>query len=73
MNNSGPQALVLTGYGINCDYETAEACRLAGFSARRTHVNDVLESGGKLLDNKLVVFPGGFSFGDVLGSGVAFS
>ncbi len=73
LKNTGPQALILTGYGINCDYETAEACSLAGFSARRVHINDVLESGGKLLDNKLVVFPGGFSFGDDLGSGVAFS
>ena len=73
MKNTGPNALVLAGYGINCDYETAEACNFAGFSARRVHINDVLESGRKLLSSKLIVFPGGFSFGDDLGSGVAFS
>jgi phosphoribosylformylglycinamidine synthase I len=68
-----PEALVLTGYGINCDYETREACARAGFSARRTHLNDVIADGRSLFRYKLVVFPGGFSFGDDLGSGVAFA
>jgi len=30
-----PQALVLTGFGINCDYETEEAFSLAGAGAER--------------------------------------
>jgi phosphoribosylformylglycinamidine synthase len=68
-----PRALVLTGYGINCDYETARACEQAGFEARRVHLSDALEEAGSLLDYRLLVFPGGFSFGDDLGSGVAFS
>jgi phosphoribosylformylglycinamidine synthase len=68
-----PRALVLTGYGINCDYETAWACETAGFEASRVHLNDALEGAGRLFDYRLVVFPGGFSFGDDLGSGVAFS
>ena len=68
-----PKALVLTGYGINCDYETTCACELVGFSADRVHLNDVLERPGMLPEYRLVVFPGGFSFGDDLGSGVAFS
>ncbi|KPJ83462.1 MAG: hypothetical protein AMS17_17530 [Spirochaetes bacterium DG_61] len=68
-----PKALVLTGYGINCDYETEYACSLAGFTADRIHLNDVLEGEGILSRYKLVVFPGGFSFGDDLGAGVAFA
>jgi phosphoribosylformylglycinamidine synthase len=68
-----PEALVLTGYGINCDYETQEACARAGFSAHRSHLNDVIADPRSLFRNKLVVFPGGFSFGDDLGSGVAFA
>lgn len=68
-----PRALVLTGYGINCDYETTHACELVGFSAERLHLNDVLGKPGALFDYGLVVFPGGFSYGDDLGSGVAFS
>ena len=71
--SKAPEALVLTGYGINCDYETLEACTLAGFSARRVHLNDVIGESGMLFRQKLVVFPGGFSYGDDLGSGVAFA
>lgn len=68
-----PEALILTGFGINCDYETTEACEWVGFKAHRTHLNDVIENYRSLARYKLVVFPGGFSFGDDLGSGVAFS
>jgi phosphoribosylformylglycinamidine synthase I len=68
-----PGALVLTGYGINCDYESEAACAKAGFSARRVHLEDLLSMTQMLFRNSLVVFPGGFSFGDDLGSGVAFS
>jgi phosphoribosylformylglycinamidine (FGAM) synthase-like amidotransferase family enzyme len=71
--SKAPEALVLTGYGINCDYETLEACTLAGFSARRVHLNDLIGESGMLFRQKLVVFPGGFSYGDDLGSGVAFA
>ncbi len=68
-----PRALVLTGYGINCDYETRFACMIAGFEAHRVHLNDVLEESGMLSRYNLIIFPGGFSFGDDLGSGVAFA
>jgi phosphoribosylformylglycinamidine synthase I len=68
-----PRALVITGYGINCDYESAAACEMAGFEARRVHINDVLADGRGLFTHQLVFFPGGFSFGDDLGSGVAFA
>ncbi len=67
------KALVLTGYGINCDYETTEACEQVGFLTHRFHLNDVITRPESLFDYRLVVFPGGFSFGDDLGSGVAFS
>jgi phosphoribosylformylglycinamidine synthase I len=68
-----PGALVLTGFGINCDYESAAACTGAGFETERIHLNDLLRDGKRLFRNRLVVLPGGFSFGDDLGSGVAFS
>ncbi|MHC4525571.1 MAG: phosphoribosylformylglycinamidine synthase, partial [Planctomycetota bacterium] len=32
-------ALVLTGYGLNCDHETAYALELAGADAVRIHIN----------------------------------
>lgn len=68
-----PKAMVLTGYGINCDYETSYACEVAGFQSKRIHLNDLLDSPETLNDYSLIVFPGGFTFGDDLGSGVAFS
>jgi len=71
--NKKPGALIFTGYGINCDYETQYACSIAGFDARRVHLNDILENPVSIMDYKLVVFPGGFSFGDDLGAGVAFA
>jgi phosphoribosylformylglycinamidine synthase len=68
-----PRALVVTGDGINCEIETAQAFRLAGFDAEIKHINDLI-SERVLLDDlsgryKALAFPGGFSFGDDLGSG----
>ena len=73
MKQSAPEALILTGYGINCDYESLTACSMAGFSSHMVHLNDLLDETSTIFRSKLVVFPGGFSFGDDLGSGVAFS
>ncbi len=68
-----PRVLILTGYGINCDEETAFAFRSAGFGADIVHVNDLI-AGKKLLENyHVLAFPGGFSYGDNLGSGNAFA
>ena len=64
-----PTALVLTGYGINCDFETQAALQGAGFDAVRVHVNDILAKKAVLSDYSLLAFPGGFSYGDDLGAG----
>jgi phosphoribosylformylglycinamidine (FGAM) synthase-like amidotransferase family enzyme len=60
---------ILTGYGINADRELAEAFRLAGAAPDCVHVADLLDEPGRLDDYQLLGFPGGFSFGDHLGSG----
>ncbi|MEM9460104.1 MAG: phosphoribosylformylglycinamidine synthase subunit PurQ [Myxococcota bacterium] len=68
------QALVLTGYGLNCEAETAAGLRMAGARARVIHVGDLLEDGGAALDTaRLLVFVGGFSFGDHIASGRVFA
>ena len=36
-------ALVLTGYGLNCDHETGYALKLAGAAARRVHINALID------------------------------
>lgn len=68
-----PGALILTGYGINCEEETALAFTTAGSSVRIIHINDLIEN-RKILDQyHILVFPGGFSYGDDTGSGKALS
>jgi phosphoribosylformylglycinamidine synthase I len=63
------RALVLRAPGINCDRETAHACRLAGFDTDLVHINQLLKSPQTLLDYAFLVIPGGFSYGDDLGAG----
>jgi phosphoribosylformylglycinamidine synthase I len=67
------KAMVLTGEGINCDFETQEAFELAGAAANRVHVNDVIGGVEKLEDYQIMAFPGGFSYGDDMGAGKAFA
>ncbi len=68
-----PNALVLTGFGVNADYELNHAFLLAGANSRLIHINDVIAGRFKLEDFQILAFPGGFSFGDDLGSGKVFA
>lgn len=68
-----PDVLVLTGYGINCEEETRYAFEYAGAHARVVHVNDLIENPSLLETAHILAFPGGFSYGDNLGSGNAFA
>jgi phosphoribosylformylglycinamidine synthase len=63
------RVLVLTGDGINCERETARAFALAGADPVVMHVNDLLAAPQRLHEFEAAAFPGGFSFGDDLGSG----
>lgn len=60
---------VLQGYGINADEELIFAFREAGSEAFGTHVADLIDRPAQLGDYRVLAFPGGFSFGDHLGSG----
>jgi len=69
IGESPVRALVLAAPGVNCEQETAEACRLAGAEVELIHLNQLL-SGTRQLDKfDLLVLPGGFSYGDHLGAG----
>lgn len=63
------KAIVLTGYGINCDGETQSALRRAGADARRVHLNDLIGDVSQLDAAQILAVPGGFSFGDDVASG----
>jgi len=67
---SNVQALVLAGYGQNCDHETAYALELAGAAAQRVHINALIDGSVRLDGFQIVVFGGGFSWGDDHGAGV---
>jgi phosphoribosylformylglycinamidine synthase subunit PurQ / glutaminase len=61
------RVLVLTGYGLNCEVETAAGFSRAGATVVSTHLHDVLErANGKdvLAGYHILAFVGGFSFGD---------
>ncbi|MCU0597932.1 MAG: phosphoribosylformylglycinamidine synthase subunit PurQ [Desulfobacterales bacterium] len=63
-------ALVLYGYGLNCDMETAYALELAGAKPQRVHINSVIDESVVLDNFQIMVFVGGFSWGDDHGAGV---
>ncbi len=62
-------AIVLRAAGINCDCETAHALELAGANARQIHINSIIENKKQLDDFQILVFPGGFSYGDDVAAG----
>jgi len=63
------RAIVLTGFGINCDYETQTALNRVGAQAERVHLNDIIENVALLDEGHILAIPGGFSFGDDVASG----
>ncbi len=63
------KALIITGFGINCEEEMAAAYRLAGAEAQIVHLNDILVEGLSIHEFDVLNFPGGFSFGDDISSG----
>lgn len=68
-----PKVIVLSGYGLNCEEETAYAFFLAGAESKIIHVNDLINGLFSLKDFQILAIPGGFSFGDDTGSGNAFA
>ena len=67
------RALVLSGYGINCEEETLNAFKTVGIKGVIIHVNDLIESPKKLKNFQILALPGGFSYGDHTGSGNAMA
>jgi phosphoribosylformylglycinamidine synthase len=62
-----PDALLLKYPGTNCDEETARVLRLVGFEPRVIPITRVTEE--DLASARLVVFSGGFSYGDYVMAG----
>jgi len=66
-----PRALMVTGFGINCDYETGYALSMPGVEMEvdACHLNDLVADPSRLDLAHLFVIPGGFSYGDHIASG----
>ena len=60
---------ILTGFGINADVELGQAFEQAGATVVPLPVTTLLDEPERLAGVQILGFPGGFSFGDHLGSG----
>lgn len=67
------KALILSGFGINSEMETQRALARAGMGADIVHINDLIAGRTGLSAYRLLVFPGGFSYGDDTGAGNAYA
>ena len=64
-----PPILVLHVSGTNRDREATWACEIAGGAPEIVHVQQLRSGARRLSDYRMLVLPGGFSFGDDLGAG----
>ena len=62
------KAAVIREKGINSEREMAYMLHIAGFEVKDVHMTDIVNGKEKLEDINMIVFPGGFSNSDVLGS-----
>jgi phosphoribosylformylglycinamidine synthase I len=67
------KALIVRAAGTNTDVETVVACDRAGFKTDLLHVNRLVEKPERFREYDCFVVPGGFSYGDDLGSGRVFA
>jgi phosphoribosylformylglycinamidine synthase len=65
---SGIKAAIIREKGVNGDREMAYIMHLAGFDVRDVHMTDLINGRETLDDIHFIVFVGGFSNSDVLGS-----
>jgi phosphoribosylformylglycinamidine synthase len=65
---SGIRAAIIREKGVNGDREMAYALYLAGFDVKDVHMTDLISGKETLEDMRMIVFVGGFSNSDVLGS-----
>lgn len=67
-SKSGIRAAVIREKGCQCERESAWALHLAGFDVKDVHMTDLISGRETLDDVNMIVFVGGFSNSDVLGS-----
>lgn len=68
IGSTGIRAAIIREKGINGDREMAYMMHLAGFDVKDVHMTDLITGRENLEEVNLIVFTGGFSNSDVLGS-----
>ncbi len=66
---SKSKIIVLRSAGTNCDQETASALRNLGAHVDSFHINKLANKEINLLDYRMLVISGGFSYGDDISAG----
>ncbi len=66
---TGIKAAIIREKGVNGDREMAWSLYLAGFDVKDVHITDLINGRENLEEISFIVFVGGFSNSDVLGSG----
>jgi len=69
INQNKVRAIVISGYGINCEMEMAQACKISGADVVNiVHLSDILHGDVNIKDYNFINLPGGFLDGDNLGA-----
>jgi len=63
------KTLILRAPGTNCDVESAFAFERAGAQVDLIHVNELIRRQTLLADYRIMVLPGGFTYGDDISAG----
>lgn len=72
MKRAEIKVCVLRVAGTNCDAETRRCFETLGVNAKAVHLNELIKQ-RNLMDYDLLVFPGGFSYGDYVRAGVIWA
>lgn len=67
-----PHVIIFSGYGLNTEDETKAAFESVGATAEILHLNDIIAKPSVLKKAQILVFGGGFSYGDDTGAGKAY-
>jgi len=68
-----PKVIIIKEHGTNCEEESKLAFEKAGADTDIVHMEDLIRNKKKIFDYQILMFPGGFSYGDDLGSGMAWA
>lgn len=68
-----PNAIIVKEHGTNCEDESKFAFERAGARADIVHMEDLIRNKNILENYQIMMFPGGFSYGDDMGSAMAWA